>query len=95
MSCLENIHLSQSGKLLNLLVDKFLVTHHLLVANICDRLACKRLEMLLSEPSVNQLCVQDVDNFIISLRRSGIAKRYVKFECSSYYYYFNCEIDFF
>lgn len=76
LQCLENIHLSQSGKLLNLLVDSFLSTHHLIIANICDRLACKRMELLLSEPSSSQLTVQEIDKFLNSLESYGITRRY-------------------
>ncbi|XP_035230916.1 huntingtin-like [Stegodyphus dumicola] len=76
LQCLQNIHLTQSGKLLNLLVDNFLTSHHLLVANICDRLACKRLEILLSEPAAKQLSVQDIDKLVKTMESSGISKRY-------------------
>ena len=49
LHCLEAIHLSQSGALLTLLVDKFLSTTHLAVARFCDMIACRRVEMLLAE----------------------------------------------
>ena len=49
LHCLEAIHLSQSGALLTLLVDKFLNTNHLAVARFCDTIACRRIEMLLAE----------------------------------------------
>ena len=49
LASLEAIHLSQSGALLMLLVDKFLHTHHLSVSRICDSTACRRVEMLLAE----------------------------------------------
>ena len=49
LHCLEAIHLTQSGTLLTLLIDKFLNTHHLSVARICDAIACRRVEMLLAE----------------------------------------------
>uniref|UniRef100_A0A061QFU3 Putative huntingtin n=1 Tax=Cupiennius salei TaxID=6928 RepID=A0A061QFU3_CUPSA len=79
LHCLENIHLTQSGKLLNLLVENFLATHHLLVANMCDRLACRRLEILLSEPSADLLCVQDIDNLVNGIKCSGITRRHKNF----------------
>ncbi|GFT39474.1 huntingtin [Nephila pilipes] len=77
--CLENIHLSQSGKLLSLLVDHFFSTHHLIVSSMCDRLACKRMEILLSEPSACQLSIQDIEKFINNLKSSGISRRYPNF----------------
>lgn len=49
LHCLEAIHLSQSGTLLTLLIDKFLNTNHLAVARVCDMIACRRVEMLLAE----------------------------------------------
>lgn len=49
LQCLEAIHLSQSGALLTLLIDKFLASHHLAVARYCDSIACRRVEMLLTE----------------------------------------------
>ncbi|GIX84161.1 huntingtin [Caerostris extrusa] len=75
LNCLENIHLSQSGKLLNLLVDHFFTTHHLIVSSMCDRLACKRMEILLSEPSASQLSIHDIERFIDAFKSIGIDKR--------------------
>lgn len=49
LKCLEAIHLTQTGSLLSLLIEKFLNTHHLSVARICDAIACRRVEMLLAE----------------------------------------------
>lgn len=49
MKCVEAIHLSQTGALLTLLIDKFLNTHHLSVARLCDTIACHRVEMLLAD----------------------------------------------
>ena len=49
LKCLEAIHPSQSGALLILLIDKFLHTHHLSVARLCDTIACRRLELLLAD----------------------------------------------
>ncbi|XP_054721499.1 huntingtin-like [Uloborus diversus] len=79
VSCLRNIHLSQSGKLLNLLVERFFATHHLLIATACNKLACKRLEILLYDPTVSQLSVQDIDNMINAVKSSGISKRHADF----------------
>lgn len=49
LKCLEAIHLTQTGSLLSLLIEKFLNTHHLSIARICDAIACRRVEMLLAE----------------------------------------------
>lgn len=49
LQCLEGIHLSQSGSLLILYVDKLLGTPFRVLARMVDTLACRRVEMLLAE----------------------------------------------
>lgn len=49
LQCLEGIHLSQSGSLLMLYVDKLLSTPFRVLARMVDTLACRRVEMLLAE----------------------------------------------
>lgn len=49
LQCLEGIHLSQSGALLMLYVDKLLNTPFRVLARMVDTLACRRVEMLLAE----------------------------------------------
>lgn len=49
LKCLEAIHLSQTGALITLLIDKFLNTHHLAVSRICDTISCRRVELLLAD----------------------------------------------
>lgn len=49
LQCLEGIHLSQSGSLLVLYVDKLLNTPFRVLARMVDTLACRRVEMLLAE----------------------------------------------
>lgn len=49
LCCLEGVHLSQSGALLLLLIDKFLRTPQLTVARQCDMMACRRIEVLMAE----------------------------------------------
>lgn len=49
LQCLEGIHLSQSGSLLMLYVDKLLNTPFRVLARMVDTLACRRVEMLLAE----------------------------------------------
>lgn len=81
LQCLEAIHLSQSGALLTLLIDKFLHTHHLAVARICDTIACRRLETLLAEvveESSNQLPLEDLEKLVQFIKNNGLAKRHAR-----------------
>ncbi|XP_033632694.1 huntingtin-like isoform X2 [Asterias rubens] len=48
LQCLQGIHLSQSGVLLTILIERFLNTHQLAIARLCDSIACRRVEMLLA-----------------------------------------------
>ena len=48
LQCLEGIHLSQSGAVLTLYVDKLLRTPLRVLARMVDTLACRRVEMLLA-----------------------------------------------
>lgn len=48
LQCLEGIHLSQSGAVLTLYVDKLLRTPFRALARMVDTLACRRVEMLLA-----------------------------------------------
>lgn len=48
LQCLEGIHLSQSGAVLALYVDKLLCTPFRVLARMVDTLACRRVEMLLA-----------------------------------------------
>ncbi|XP_015913152.2 huntingtin [Parasteatoda tepidariorum] len=79
LNCLENIHPSQSGKLLSLLIDHFIFTHHILISNLCDRMACKKLEFLISDPSSSQLTPLDIERMVKSLETNGIVNRHRKF----------------
>lgn len=79
LNCLESIHPSQSGSLLILLIDKFLSTHHVAVARKCDSLACRRVEILLSDTTENamaQLPVDDIDKLLEVIKNAGIVKRH-------------------
>ncbi|KAJ8247772.1 hypothetical protein GJAV_G00250130 [Gymnothorax javanicus] len=49
LQCLEGIHLSQSGALLMLYMDKLISTPFRVLARMVDTLACRRVEMLLAE----------------------------------------------
>lgn len=79
LKCLEAIHPSQSGSLLNLLINKFLPTYHLATARYCDSLACCRLELLLAETAEtisSQLPIEDIEKLLGIIQSSGIYNRY-------------------
>lgn len=63
LQCLEGIHLSQSGSLLMLYVDKLLSTPFRVLARMVDTLACRRVEMLLAETKQVHL----MNDFVFSL----------------------------
>uniref|UniRef100_A0AAQ4PS91 Huntingtin n=1 Tax=Gasterosteus aculeatus aculeatus TaxID=481459 RepID=A0AAQ4PS91_GASAC len=82
LQCLEGIHLSQSGSLLMLYVDKLLGTPFRVLARMVDTLACRRVEMLLAETlqnSVAQLPVEELDRIQEYLQTSGLAQRHQRF----------------
>ncbi|ELT98253.1 hypothetical protein CAPTEDRAFT_220329 [Capitella teleta] len=83
LQCLEAIHLSQSGAVLTLLIDKFLHSHHLTVARYCDSIACRRVEMLLSETSsVHETCAQlpleDLEKLLKFMKLHGLLRRHAR-----------------
>uniref|UniRef100_A0A7N9ALF0 Huntingtin n=1 Tax=Mastacembelus armatus TaxID=205130 RepID=A0A7N9ALF0_9TELE len=82
LQCLEGIHLSQSGSLLMLYVDKLLSTPFRVLARMVDTLACRRVEMLLAETlqnSIAQLPVEELDRIQEYLQTSGLALRHQRF----------------
>ncbi|XP_023820147.1 huntingtin isoform X4 [Oryzias latipes] len=82
LQCLEGIHLSQSGSLLMLYVDKLLDTPFRVLARMVDTLACRRVEMLLAETlqnSIAQLPVEELDRIQEYLQTSGLAQRHQRF----------------
>ncbi|XP_022595709.1 huntingtin [Seriola dumerili] len=82
LQCLEAIHLSQSGSLLMLYVDKLLSTPFRVLARMVDTLACRRVEMLLAETlqnSIAQLPVEELDRIQEYLQTSGLAQRHQRF----------------
>uniref|UniRef100_A0A8B9JAA1 Huntingtin n=1 Tax=Astyanax mexicanus TaxID=7994 RepID=A0A8B9JAA1_ASTMX len=82
LQCLEGIHLSQSGALLMLYVDKLLNTPFRVLARMVDTLACRRVEMLLAETlqnSIAQLPVEELDRIQEYLQTSGLAQRHQRF----------------
>lgn len=81
LQCLEGIHLSQSGSLLMLYVDKLLSTPFRVLARMVDTLACRRVEMLLAETLQVQLLSWFCKNISYQML-STIAKKvqyYLKF----------------
>ncbi|ELK32965.1 Huntingtin [Myotis davidii] len=78
LQCLEGIHLSQSGAVLTLYVDKLLCTPFRVLARMVDTLACRRVEMLLAanfQSSVAQLPVEELNRVQEHLQSRGLAHR--------------------
>ncbi|XP_069488154.1 huntingtin isoform X2 [Ambystoma mexicanum] len=79
LQSLEGIHLSQSGAVLMLYVDKLLCTPFRVLARMVDTLACRRVEMLLAatlQNSIAQLPVEELDRLQEYLQNSGLAQRH-------------------
>ncbi|MEE6462622.1 hypothetical protein FKM82_001656 [Ascaphus truei] len=78
LQCLEGIHLSQSGAVLMLYVNKLLCTPFRVLARMVDTLACRRVEMLLAatpQNSISQLPLEELDRIQENLQNSGLAQR--------------------
>ncbi|CAN2388520.1 positive regulation of aggrephagy [Pristimantis euphronides] len=79
LQCLEGIHLSQSGAVLMLYIDKLLCTPFRVLARMVDTLACRRVEMLLAATPQNSICqlpVEELDRMQEYLQSSGLAQRH-------------------
>ncbi|XP_055988635.1 huntingtin isoform X2 [Sorex fumeus] len=79
LQCLEGIHLSQSGAVLTLYVDKLLSTPLRVLARMVDTLACRRVEMLLAanlQSSAAQLPAEELRRIQEHLQSSGLAQRH-------------------
>ncbi|XP_070228889.1 huntingtin isoform X4 [Bos mutus] len=79
LQCLEGIHLSQSGAVLMLYVDKLLCTPFRVLARMVDTLACRRVEMLLAanlQSSTAQLPAEELIRIQEHLQSSGLAQRH-------------------
>ncbi|XP_063780391.1 huntingtin isoform X3 [Pseudophryne corroboree] len=79
LQCLEGIHLSQSGAVLMLYIDKLLCTPFRVLARMVDTLACRRVEMLLAATPQNtnsQLPVEELNRIQEYLQSSGLAQRH-------------------
>ncbi|KAB0404195.1 hypothetical protein E2I00_003897 [Balaenoptera physalus] len=77
LQCLEGIHLSQSGAVLTLYVDKLLCTPFRVLAHMVDTLACRRVEMLLAanlQNSTAQLPAEELSRIQEHLQSSGLAQ---------------------
>ncbi|KAH9487495.1 hypothetical protein Btru_075739 [Bulinus truncatus] len=79
LKCLDAIHISQSGSLIALLVDKFLGCHRLAITRMTDSVACQRLETLLGEPTEEiskQLPKEDIEKLLQFMKSNGLIKRH-------------------
>ncbi|XP_056410998.1 huntingtin isoform X2 [Hyla sarda] len=79
LQCLEGIHLSQSGAVLLLYIDKLLCTPFRVLARMVDTLACRRVEMLLAATLQNSMCqlpIEELDRMQEYLQNSGLAQRH-------------------
>ncbi|XP_062991957.1 huntingtin isoform X2 [Elgaria multicarinata webbii] len=79
LQCLEGIHLSQSGAVLILYVDKLLCTPFRVLARMIDTLACCRVEMLLAatvQISTAQLPIEELDRIQEYLQNTRLAHRH-------------------
>ncbi|KAM4854776.1 huntingtin [Thomomys bottae] len=79
LRCLEGIHLSQSGAVLTLCVDRLLGTPFRALARTADTLACRRVEMLLAanlQSSMAQLPVEELNRIQEHLQNTGLAQRH-------------------
>ncbi|KAM5271600.1 huntingtin [Ctenodactylus gundi] len=77
--CLEGIHLSQSGAVLTLYIDRLLGTPFRALAHRVDTLACRRVEMLLAanlQSSTAQLPLEELNRIQEHLQSSGLAQRH-------------------
>uniref|UniRef100_A0A4W3JTK9 Huntingtin n=1 Tax=Callorhinchus milii TaxID=7868 RepID=A0A4W3JTK9_CALMI len=79
LQCLEGIHLSQSGAVLMLYVDKLIRTPFRVLARMVDTLACRRVEMLLAENlqnSVVQVPREELERIQRYLQNTCLAQRH-------------------
>ncbi|XP_055860312.1 huntingtin-like [Biomphalaria glabrata] len=79
LKCLDAVHISQSGSLIALLIDKFLGCHRLAIARMTDSIVCQRLETLLGESTEEiskQLPKEDIEKLLQFLKSNGLIKRH-------------------
>ncbi|KAF6030712.1 hypothetical protein EB796_010963 [Bugula neritina] len=73
VSCLRNMHNEQSGAVTMLLIEKMMSSSHSGISRLCDSVACRRLEVLLSEDEQTvhkQLMAEDVLKMMVTLHNS-------------------------
>ena len=81
LCCLYNIHVSHTGRLIDLIFKKFLSHHVLCLANKAAHLACNRIEMLLCEQESyvhEQLSATEVSALKDVLSHKSLASKYTK-----------------
>ena len=78
LQSLEAIHLSQSGVLLTLLIERFLNTHQQAISRLCDSIACRRVEMMLADrldDTSNQMALEDLERLETNMQTNKLDKR--------------------
>ena len=81
LDCLTNIHRSHTGRVLQLLVRQFLQSPVLVLGKRAAALACRRVEMLLSETDTvvqEQLSHSDLAGLMENFTRKSVARRHTK-----------------
>ncbi|CAL1538264.1 unnamed protein product [Lymnaea stagnalis] len=79
LKCLDAIHISQSGSLVALLIDKFLGCHRLAITRMTDSIVCQRLESLLGETAeeiAKQLPKEDIEKQLQFMKSNGLIQRH-------------------
>ncbi|XP_038046111.1 huntingtin-like [Patiria miniata] len=79
LQCLQGIHLSQSGVLLTILIERFLNTHQLAIARLCDSIACRRVEMLLAgglDDTAPQLSAEQLEKLEDFMNANKLTQRH-------------------
>ena len=68
------------GVLLTILIERFLKTHQLAIARLCDSIACRRVEMLLAgglHDSASQLSAEELDKLEDFMNANKLSQRYL------------------
>ena len=81
LDCLTNIHRTHTGRVLQLLVRQFLQNPVLVLGKRAAALACRRLEMLLSEADTvvqEQLSQSELAGLLETFTRKSVARRHTK-----------------
>ena len=81
LDCLTNIHRTHTGRVLQLLVRQFLQSPVLVLGRRAASLACRRIEMLLSETDTvvqEQLSQSELAGLLETFTRKSVARRHTK-----------------